>query len=311
LLKQVKAGDFAPPRHVQPAAPAALEAVCLKAMSHQPADRYGSARELAEEVERWLADEPVRAWPEPWTVKTRRWTNQHRVLLSSAAACLIVALIGSIAGTLLLSEANEKLEKSVIANMNLAKANEETAIANKNLAKANEETAITNEKLFKDQKNARDRAEELLATSTMMLARSRFEANHAALAEDLLEQVPAKFRFPAWGLLKNYVAGSLFTLRGHTQVTSVAFAADGLVLASASWDGTVKLWAARTGQELRTLRGHKALCADMRTGSGASRLCQTARCWPRRAPTRRSGCGTREPARNSAFCAGIRTLSGV
>ena len=43
--------------------------------------------EQINEFERWLADEPVRAWPEPWTVKARRWTSRHRMLASSAAAC--------------------------------------------------------------------------------------------------------------------------------------------------------------------------------------------------------------------------------
>jgi WD40 repeat protein len=90
--------------------------------------------------------------------------------------------------------------------------------------------------------NEAERTRDLLATSTMMLARNRFEENQASLAGDLLEQVPGKFRLTGWGLLKNYIQGSLFTLRGHTGlVTSVAFAADGQVLVSASIDGTVKL----------------------------------------------------------------------
>ena len=44
---------------------AALEAVCLKAMALRPEDRYASPRALADDVEHWLADEPVSALPEP------------------------------------------------------------------------------------------------------------------------------------------------------------------------------------------------------------------------------------------------------
>jgi WD40 repeat protein/serine/threonine protein kinase len=257
ILKMVKAGDLLEPRQVQPAIPAALEAVCCKAMVLRAADRYASARELADEVERWLADEPVRAWPEPWTVKMRRWTNRHRVLVSSVAACLVVASVALIAGIVLIGQANADLEaeskKTMLANTELKTAYGKVMQSEKEARGATAAEA-----------KARDHAEDLLATSTMMLAKSRFEENQGSLAEDLLEQVPARFRFPPWRLLKNYVAGSLFTLRGHTTfVTSVAFAPEGQVLASASGDGTVKLWDARTGQEIRTLRGHTQQVASI------------------------------------------------
>ena len=45
--------------------PRALEAICLKAMATRPEDRYATALELAADVKRWLADEPVTAWREP------------------------------------------------------------------------------------------------------------------------------------------------------------------------------------------------------------------------------------------------------
>src|SRR5262249_13833159 len=51
VLERVKRGHFPPPRRVNPAAPAALEAVCLGAMALRPSDRYPSAQELAAEVE--------------------------------------------------------------------------------------------------------------------------------------------------------------------------------------------------------------------------------------------------------------------
>ena len=53
------------PAQLDPSIDRALEAVCLKAMALKPEDRYASCQALAEDVERWMADEPVSAWREP------------------------------------------------------------------------------------------------------------------------------------------------------------------------------------------------------------------------------------------------------
>ena len=61
ILRRVQAGDFRGPREVDPSLDTALEAVCLKAMATKPEDRYAGGRALADDVERWMADEPVSA----------------------------------------------------------------------------------------------------------------------------------------------------------------------------------------------------------------------------------------------------------
>jgi serine/threonine protein kinase len=86
MLEKVWDGDWPPPRQVDPSVPRALEAVCCKAMALKPADRYGTALELAADVERWLADEPVAAWREPWPTRARRWMRRHRPLEGGTAA---------------------------------------------------------------------------------------------------------------------------------------------------------------------------------------------------------------------------------
>ncbi len=64
VIAKVKKGEFPPPRAVERSLPAPLEAICLKAMATKPVDRFPSAGALARDIERWLADEPVSAYPE-------------------------------------------------------------------------------------------------------------------------------------------------------------------------------------------------------------------------------------------------------
>src|SRR5262249_48245015 len=71
-VSQAREASFTAPRQRNPHAPAALEAICLKAMATRPGDRYATPLELARDVENWLAGERVRAWREPWHVGLRR-----------------------------------------------------------------------------------------------------------------------------------------------------------------------------------------------------------------------------------------------
>jgi serine/threonine protein kinase len=95
VQQKIQRGDFPRPRAVNPAAPRALEAVCLKAMALVPKDRYLSARVLANEVELWLADEPVRAYGEPTSERLRRWARRRKGLVGSGAIALVLLVVSS------------------------------------------------------------------------------------------------------------------------------------------------------------------------------------------------------------------------
>jgi eukaryotic-like serine/threonine-protein kinase len=94
VLRKVQRGEFAPPRKLDPALDKSLEAVCLKAMALNPEDRYSSCRALAEDVERWMADEPVAAYREPLARRARRWARRNRTAVTSAAVALVAGLVG-------------------------------------------------------------------------------------------------------------------------------------------------------------------------------------------------------------------------
>ena len=89
MVEKILKGDFPPPRAVEPAIPAALEAICLKAMAAEPTRRYESARALAQDMEHWLADEPVAAYPERRLERLGRWLRQHRTWTAAAVAALV------------------------------------------------------------------------------------------------------------------------------------------------------------------------------------------------------------------------------
>jgi eukaryotic-like serine/threonine-protein kinase len=157
ILRGAQNGSFAPPRALGPAIDPALEAVCLKAMANKPDDRYASCRSLADDVERWAADEPVSAWREPLTKRAVRWTRRHRTLLVAASAAALMMLVGLGAVATVQARANRDLKRH---NADLTAAN-------------------------KREQAARSQAEARFA-----LARDAIEAYHTGASEDVLLKEP-------------------------------------------------------------------------------------------------------------------------
>ncbi len=106
ILRKVQLGQFSRPSKVDPSVPLPLDAICLKAMALEPESRYASPRDLADDIEHWLADEPVAAWREPWRIKARRWISRHRTLVTGAASATLVAVVVLALATVLLTAAN-------------------------------------------------------------------------------------------------------------------------------------------------------------------------------------------------------------
>jgi serine/threonine-protein kinase len=108
VISKVRATPPTHPRAINPGAPPALEAVCRKAMAREPAARYASADMLAAEVRRWMADEPVHAYAEPWSVRAARWARRHRTAVVGSAVLLVSVVVGLAVGTALIWREEQK-----------------------------------------------------------------------------------------------------------------------------------------------------------------------------------------------------------
>jgi WD40 repeat protein len=90
-LVQVVADDPVPPRRLQPKVPRDLETICLKCLHKQPPGRYATAQELADDLRRFRAGEPVRARPAGAAERAVKWAKRR----PAAAALLGVSLLAA------------------------------------------------------------------------------------------------------------------------------------------------------------------------------------------------------------------------
>ena len=108
LLLQVLEDDPRPPRKLNDKVPRDLETICLKALARSPARRYQDAAELAAELRRWLAGEPIRARPMAWVEHLGRWCRRNPL----AASLFLAVTLGSAFGLVHLSRLSSDLVRS-------------------------------------------------------------------------------------------------------------------------------------------------------------------------------------------------------
>ena len=112
VLRKVQTGEFPPPRRVKPEVPRAGSDLSSRPWPWRPANRYPTPRALADDVEHWLADEPVSAWREPFRGRAQRWMRRHRTLVATAAVTVLVGMVALGLGYVHVSTINRRLDEA-------------------------------------------------------------------------------------------------------------------------------------------------------------------------------------------------------
>jgi Protein kinase domain len=116
ILQQVLHAEPRLPRRVNRAVPYDLETICLKAMAKEPVRRYVTARELADDLRRWVSGEPIRARAVGFAERTWRWCRRNPMpasLAATVAALLLAGVVYNEGGVLTIAQSTFTLNRAV------------------------------------------------------------------------------------------------------------------------------------------------------------------------------------------------------
>jgi WD40 repeat protein len=281
VLHQVMNEEPVSPRRLNPAVPMDLETIGLKCLDKDPGRRYASAQDLADELGRFLRDEPIEARPLGPMARLGRWTRRYpvvAVLGGSVLLLLAMMVLGSVIAVWRVNLAREAEQqertKAVQANRDLVSANTRLGETVRVLEMRRAED------LFQSGDSAagvahlaailrRDPSNEIAATRLISALAHRDWA--LPLTPPILGMHPVeKARFHPNGaqlltvsrdrtvrLYETFTGRPVATLPHRNRITSALYSPDGSRVLTASGDGLAQIWSSTNGAPLLRLSSHR------------------------------------------------------
>jgi WD40 repeat protein len=259
-LKQVADAEPVPPRLFNPSISRDLETICLKCLEKDPARRYGSPAALADDLDRFLTNRPILARPIGKTARGWRWCRRNPAVAALSLVVVVALLGGTVVSAYFAVDARRRAEESDRA---WKRADEERQRV--------VEHQRTSDALLSDvqaRHGLRLMFDEFNHYGLLHLLAARQTADRLPEARDL--------RASLWAASHRVIKDRLVHLVGHDgAVVDVAVSPDGKVFATASEDGTARMWDVKTGRPRSAPLVH-AGAVNMLTFSRDSQLLATA-----------------------------------
>jgi WD40 repeat protein/tRNA A-37 threonylcarbamoyl transferase component Bud32 len=245
ILRHVIETDALSPRSLVPALDRDLETICLKCLEKAPSRRYGTAENLADDLDRWLTGRPITARRVSRRERTLKWVRRNPAL-AALIGVSAAALIGLVVGSFYVSyNLNRLLDLAIrdrySADMNLAL------------------------RAWGDGETYRSRA---------------YLEKYREPASGLNE-----YRSFEWYYLWKRCDPELITLAEHGgRITAVAYSANGRIFATGDASGTIRLWDPDRQETVHVLHEHTGPVTELAFLSGDDHLVSgsgdgTARLW--------------------------------
>lgn len=139
LLREILNEEPPAPRQLDKSVPIDLQTIVLKTLSKEPQERYATAQDLADDLRRFLDDQPLCARPPSLATRAVKWSRRHRPAVRSAMAAFVLTFAALGVATVLIAGAyaREKTQRQLaVQQERLAERQKQLAIEQQRLAEA-------------------------------------------------------------------------------------------------------------------------------------------------------------------------------